>query len=106
MNTVARFITRPSATGSTKPDIGVIAFFRNNTTITANKVYEIREVLGELVIVEIGDAVLAGETPKDRYYHASWGQDVSTILDYGKSVFLTKDEHERDRMLREAEHGE
>ena len=99
--TIARFTTRPSATGSTKPDLGLICCFKNNDVIKANHVYEIKEIMGELMIVDLGEGAMLGETPKKRYGLPSWSQDISSILDMGGGrIILTKAELEYERLKR------
>lgn len=94
MKTVARMITRPVDDGSDAPNLGLVAFFHGQSALKANRVYEIREVLGELVVVDIGENVLVGKTEAERKGMPCWGQDVSTILNQGgRNLYLTKAEY-------------
>jgi hypothetical protein len=97
--TIARFTTRPSGTGSTKPDIGLICFFKDNDAIKANHVYEIKEIMGELRIIDLGEGAMSGETPEKRYGLPSWSQCIGDILMMGGGrIILTKAELEYERL--------
>lgn len=93
MTLLARFITRPAKDDSDQPDLGLIAFMRGNDLLKAGRVYEIREELGELLIVDIGENVLSGATPHDRFGYSSWGAGIESVLSGGPPIFLTRREH-------------
>jgi len=92
MKALARFITRPKE--GHQPDLGLMAFFRSNNLLKANRVYEIQEILGELVIRDVGECRL-GMSISESHPTAQvcWGNDVGYILDVGdKYIFLTREE--------------
>lgn len=87
MKTVARFTTRhvDGKPGETDLFLGVM-MKACSKVLKPDTIYEIRDVLGELMIVPVGPVA----HPK------TWNCDVSTILD-GRigEVISTKDEYRR-----------
>lgn len=97
MKTVARFVTRLQGEGDglfvgslTQQGVG---------TLDPNSVYEIRDVLGQLTLVKIGEATGSNEGvigPKRERadgiaFH--WAHDISDILaSRGALLFLARDE--------------
>ena len=98
MKTVARFITRLQGDGDglfvgtlMKGGVGVLK---------PNTVYEIREILGELAIAEIGRGIGAGSdncitnSMADGKNPFHWGQDIGSIIEcHGSALFLTHEEY-------------
>ena len=95
MKEIARFVTRPSKNGCDSPNLGIIFFNKNNKEIKANRVYEIAEISGELVIKDIGPCIL-GMTVSESVdgVEACWGNCISHILNVcQKFLILTKREY-------------
>lgn len=97
MKIVARFITRLQG-----EDDGLFigSLFKNGKDLfKPNTVYEIRDVLGTLTIVEVGQGVGAGSDNcvSTKITHQTpfhWAQHIGEILDYhGKVMFLTMKEY-------------
>ena len=89
MKTVARFTTRhvDGKPGETDLFLGVM-MKACSKVLKPDTVYEIRDVLGELMIVPVGPIA----NPK------VWNYDVSTILDcHTEEMICTKDEVRRTR---------
>lgn len=97
-NTVARFVTRMQGEGDGM-FIGTL-MQSGRAAFKPNTVYEIRDVMGVLTIVEVGQGVGAGsdncvsnmmsegKTP----FH--WCCEIGYIIDcYGKIMFLTYEEY-------------
>jgi len=96
---VARFVTRLQGEGD---GLFVGSLFASaKGVLKPNTVYEIRDVMGTLTIVEVGQGVGAGQdncvsnmmsegkTP----FH--WGSDIGHTLDcFGKIMFLTYEEYQ------------
>ena len=90
MNTIARFVTRPSKPGEDdcKPDIFIGVCAKGQTSLKSNTVYEIRECLGEFILTEVGKSCVG-----DRM----WGWDVSDIMkSMGNKLVLTEEEAGED----------
>jgi len=90
MNTIARFVTRPSKPGDNecKPDIFIGACMKEQTSLKPNAVYEIRECLGEFILTEVGKSCVEDK---------AWGWDISDVMrDYGNEIVLTEDETGED----------
>ena len=90
MNTIARFVTRPSKLGDNecKPDIFIGVCAKEQTSFKPNTVYEIRECLGEFILTEVGKSCV-GER--------MWGWDISDVMrNYGNEMVLTEDEAGED----------
>jgi len=96
ITTIARFIARPSKKGSEQPDVGLMVFMRSNTELKANRVYEIRDVLGELSIVDVGECGVGPEgiaSSHDQLRDVCWGNEVGHVLDVGRHcAFMTREE--------------
>ena len=90
MNTIARFVTRPSKPGDNecKSDIFIGVCMKEQTSFKPNTVYEIRECLGEFILTEVGKSCVG-----DRMWH--W--DISDVMKtMGSKLVLTEDEAGED----------
>lgn len=99
INTVARFVTRLQGEGD---GLFIGSLLKSGQgVLKPNTVYEIRDVMGALTIVEIGQGIGAGsdncvsnmmaegKTP----FH--WGSDIGhTLVCFGKIMFLTYEEYQ------------
>jgi hypothetical protein len=88
---VGRFIHRGSG-----PNDGLIlgAAFKNNP-FKPNTLYEIVDILGELVIREVGESIIAGEgeTYHDSPVQHTWGTSIEHVInEQGKHLFLSREE--------------
>lgn len=90
MHKIARFTIRPEGD---KGSIILGAMFNlpsAQQALKAGIIYEIREIMGELVVVEIGESELQLDANRTS---VSWNHSVNDILECGgKYIFLTKDE--------------
>jgi len=97
MKTVARILTRLQGDGDGL-FVGVLMggeldYFKPNT------IYEIKDVLGALTIVEAGRATGAGPnncSSKNLDYSKTqfhWGSEIGHVIDHGKEIFLTEKEY-------------
>lgn len=86
--TVARFTVRPTKGG--RGDLILGAMFKHQgDTIKPGRIYELREILETIVLVDIGPAAISDD-PKTSYTReVSWGNDVNYILDMGSGHLLT-----------------
>lgn len=89
MKQLARFVCRPSRSGL--PDLMLGVFLDQQNNLKSNTVYEIREVLGELVIKEIGPSAI-GDTNKNSDCGVSWMLSINDILSSKTGWALTKEE--------------
>lgn len=93
MNRIARFVTRPSEPSKedSPPDIFIGAFFTSQDKLKSHTVYEIAEVMGELILKEVGESCIS-----KKY----WNTEIHHIMmEYGNRMILTKDEvYEIDRV--------
>lgn len=98
MRTVARFVTRMQGEGD---GLFIGSLYKGaENAFKPNTVYEIREVMGEKQIVEVGQGIGAGpnncvsdmmsegKTP----FH--WGQHIGDIIAWhGSTMFMTYEEY-------------
>jgi hypothetical protein len=95
---VARFITRMQGEGD---GLFIGSVFQGGKELfKPNTVYEIRDVLGTLTIVEVGEGQGTNSGSGEVYnspgvlFH--WGQEIGNILDsWHKYIFLTRDEYKQ-----------
>jgi hypothetical protein len=89
-----RFIARLVTRASDDPKDGLILGARASGFLKQGHVYELVQVLGELVLRDVGPSCVKkllnvpGSGPP-----ISWGSSVDTILHLGKPVFMTVDEY-------------
>lgn len=87
-NKVARFIIRP--TEDNKADIILGVMYNSDAAqnqLKPNVIYEIQDIMGELVVVEVGDSELKLEVNRTG---VTWNHAVGDIIDVaGKYIFLT-----------------
>jgi hypothetical protein len=95
MKMLGRFITRPA--NKNQPDLILGGFMKEQDFFKPGKVYELREIMGTVQIVEVGDCVVAN-CPKqkdDIPDVPSWGNSVENILlTLGNKFLLTKKEYQ------------
>jgi hypothetical protein len=87
---LGRFVIRPRADGKGDLILGALAQSQGSH-LKPGVVYEFREILDSLLIVEIGSAAIAREREKN--FPVSWANDINTILETGKYHLLTKGEY-------------
>lgn len=98
METIARFVTRFQGAGD---GLFIGALFKaGEGKLKPNTIYEIRDVLGTLTIVEVGQATGAGSDNcvSDKMSEGKapfhWAQDIGNIIAcHGKHMFLTMKEY-------------
>lgn len=93
-----RFVCRPSSDRKgAKPDLVLGACFKNQAWMKAGRVYEVRNVLGEIQVVDMGPAAIgsriAMQYPPEEggtVFGRSWGSSANELLGVlGKNLFLT-----------------
>ena len=111
MKALARFAIRPADDGYTQGDLILGAMFREQDTslLKPNHVYEIREVLGVLTLVDMGESAM-GTYPanatttsplKGMVPHTGWCSEVGYILEVSQGAHLvTRDEIQRDALTK------
>ena len=94
MKTEARLIVRVCDSSD-----GLIIGVKTNggNLLNPGHVYEVREILGELILVDIGPAAIKATKPEydGKPYSLSvcWGNGIDMVLDCcGKELFLTEKE--------------
>ena len=90
MKQVARFVCRPTNEG--KADVGIFLCFKQNEELQPNRVYEIQEILGELVIKDIGPSILTdpcANGPNGAGWARAYGEQLSV---FGATSLLTQEE--------------
>lgn len=97
MKTVARIVTRLQGEGD---GLFLGALFKGGDDyFKPNTIYEIKDVLGTLTIVEVGRATGAGPNncSSTKLGHKktqfSWCSDIGHVMFYGASIFLTEEEY-------------
>lgn len=97
MKTVARIVTRMQGEGD---GLFLGALFKGGADyFKPNTIYEIKEVLGALTIVEVGRATGAGPNNCSSMnldyskVQFSWCSDISHVMCLGGSQFLTEEEY-------------
>jgi hypothetical protein len=87
---IGRIICRPVAPNSPENhtcDMGLLSLRKDQTFFRRDRIYEINQILGELIISDIGPAGLANN-PK------LWNHDIGTIMSlYRKQLVLTDKEY-------------
>ena len=92
MKAVGRFIFRGC---DDKDGLIIGASFRSHD-FKPNTVYEIRDVVGELMVCEVGESIIAG---RDETYHEApsrdtWGSAIGDILaNHGAELMLSRAEY-------------
>ena len=86
--TVARFTIRPNGE---KDDLILGAIFQQDSGLVSGRIYEIRTVMGELMIDDLGPSAIKS-TLKDSNISTCWGQDINSIAYNFPDPLLTEDE--------------
>lgn len=90
MKTIARLVTRMIDENDGLM-IGIL--MKNNNFFKPQTVYEIVNILGELVIKEVGPSCISLKKTERSY--VSWSQDISYILSVSeKCLWLTQKEYD------------
>lgn len=107
MKPLARFAIRPADDAYATGDLILGAMFRDQSSglLKPNHVYEIREVLGVLTLVEVGESAM-GMYPsnatttsplKGMVPLVGWCSEIGYVLSVGQGQHLvTRDEFRRD----------
>jgi hypothetical protein len=90
MKPIARFVFRCE---NGKANIILGTCFKNEDIFKDNNVWQIEEVLGELVLKNLGPGII-GSTSKDSIMlGCNWQQSINDLLDgCGNYLFLTREE--------------
>jgi hypothetical protein len=98
MKTLARFVIRPADSQYSKGDLILGAMFKEQDTnlLKPNYVYEIREILDTLTIVNMGESAMGMypieaqlDSPlRGMVSHVGWCSEVSYILSVGGGQHL------------------
>lgn len=102
IKSVGRFIHR----GCDENDGLIIGAAFKGNPFKPNTVYEIVDVLGELVIREVGESFILGKNDKPPYprYGDTWGSSVDQILSaHGKYLMLTRIEYMQQQIVEHRE---
>lgn len=92
MKVVGRFIFRGC---DDKDGLIIGASFRSHD-FKPNTVYEIRDVVGELMVCEVGESIIAGrhETHQQAPSRDTWGSAIGDILaNHGAELMLSRAEY-------------
>jgi len=89
MKAIARFIFR-NEKGKANLILGTC--FKDQDYFKGNDVWQIEEILGELTLKKVGESVVGEVGHKGELIGCNWDHSVNDILDYGKYIFLTKEE--------------
>jgi hypothetical protein len=93
MTPIARFTTRGADDSNNQVDLIVGAAFKQQDGINGLKpdhVYEIREFLGELMIVDLGLGIVRQpkEAMKDKNLFLNWGSNFAHIVTSSAKTYL------------------
>jgi hypothetical protein len=88
MNTIARFTIRPTDETSQEGDLILGGLFKRgqNQGLVPGKIYEIQNVLGELVIVDIGDSAI--KLYERTFVNVNWALSINSVLTQGAGQHL------------------
>jgi hypothetical protein len=87
MRTLARFTIRPADESPDKGNLIIGALFKQQSPLLApGRIYEVRLVLGEMVIADVGPAAI--EQSGQGLVGACWNQDVNQILSVTQGAYL------------------
>jgi hypothetical protein len=87
---IARLVTR----ASDDPKDGLIVGARASSFLKQGHVYELVQVLGELVLRDMGPSCVKKlRNEPEQGPPISWGSSVDTVLGLGKELFMTKEEY-------------
>jgi hypothetical protein len=110
MQALARFAIRPADDGYTSGDLILGAMFRDQSSglLNPNHVYEVREVLGVLTLVEVGESAMGMYPPESTAKGKSkglvgpgWCSEVGHLLDVSCGRHLvTCEEIQRDLFVK------
>jgi hypothetical protein len=94
MLTLARVVTRPSNDGGTECDLIVGTMMRGMASrLKPNFIYEIRECLGVLSLVEVGESLISPVAVKDSPIGITWCQTFdAVVMQAGKYLLISKGE--------------
>lgn len=97
INTIARFATRGTELdGTGAVDLILGAAMKTNNVLKPNTIYEIREILGSLVVVEIGLSAAVVEPNTADKPNNIWACGIDMVLTcYRDRWLLTLDEWKR-----------
>lgn len=97
MQTIARFVTRPSNDEGTECDLLLGTMMRNcGTQLKPNTVYEIYNCLGVLNIREVGESLLSKGRVDQSPIRVTWAQEYSdAAAEAGQYLLVTRKEYEQ-----------
>jgi hypothetical protein len=97
MKTIARLLTRFQGEGD---GLFIGALFKaGEGVLKPNTIYEIKDIMGVLTIVEAGRATGAGHENcsgtkcNDNGIQFHWSTSIANVIDHGASIFLTEEEY-------------
>lgn len=92
ISTIARIVTRPVDAKRKEVDLFIGVAIKGQKELKPNRVYELREVLGEIMLVDLGPSAI-GLDQSDSVLATNWSHGIGNVLgSAGNSVVLTKDE--------------
>jgi len=85
---IGRFMTRPD------DNLIIGKVITKNEIIKPGHVYDLYDMMGELVVKEVGKTAMKEKISESRKYGSefTWGMDVNSILTSGISTFMTESE--------------
>jgi hypothetical protein len=89
MNPLARIVFRENG-DINKPDLILGVCFVYQDLFKGNEVWEIHEILGELILKKVGQSVINSGEP---IY--TWNRTINDLLSIGKTIYLTTDEYKQ-----------
>jgi len=101
ISTSARIIIRDS--DDPNDGLGLMTLMKGNTFFKKGRVYEVTEVLGELVIRDIGPSALGRTVTDGAIRSVCWQSDAGNILSVGSLIFLTREEFQQEIDRRQSE---
>ncbi len=101
METIARMVVRDEGDGTAR--LGLTVLFKSQTFFKPGKVYEFVEILGEILIKEVGDSWIK-RSVEGR--HVCWGNSIDGILNgAGNTISLTEEEYLDHYRIKEKNNG-
>ena len=95
IDVIARFVTRGAGKkGGAPVDLILGAAMKGQKAFKPCRIYELRAVLGEIILVEIGPSALGPTPDTSAIGGTSWHHDISHIMRLnGKHIYLTYGEY-------------
>lgn len=91
---VARLVTRIAGDDGTTTDLALMGVFRGQTALKPGRIYEIRDIFGDLQIVDVGPSAIGRECADSMLPDLNWGRSVGELV-RDNHIYLTREEYQQ-----------